>query len=110
MDKKITANLKNCQITLNKASGKPQVVIKSSTVIEQAGSTKITVADPATLIDQLETLDVYDRVTVRVAILKVNDPIKVSTGKTKQEAGNTTLTLWENEVKWTVSNKTSHIN
>ena len=110
MANNVPASLKNCQVSLNKITGKPQVVIKSYTVIDEAGNADIKVDDPATLgspsltVDKLDTLDVYDRVTLCVTVLQVKDPVQVSTGKTKQEViigdktGNVTLTLWEHDI------------
>ena len=110
MANNVPASLKNCQVSLNKITGKPQVVIKSYTVIDEAGNADIKVDDPATLgspsltVDKLDTLDVYDRVTLCVTVLQVKDPVQVSTGKTKQEViigdktGNVTLTLWEHNI------------
>lgn len=103
-------SLINCQITLNKTTGKPQVVVKNYTAVQESPNTGIHINDPNTLaspilpISHIGTLDEYDRVTVRAAVLKVKDPQSVSKGKTKQEiivadeSGTIPLTLWEEDI------------
>ena len=79
--------LKNCQISLNKHTGKPQVVIKSYSKIEEAFDSNFQVENPTTLgspclpINQLDTLHMYDRVTINATVLQVKEPVTVSTGK-----------------------------
>ena len=61
-------SLINCQITLNKTTGKPQVVVKNYTAVQESPNTGIHINDPNTLaspilpISHIGTLDEYDRV------------------------------------------------
>ena len=113
--------LRNCQISQNR-SGKPQVVIKSYTAIEKAKEKTFTINDPTTLgsprlhINHLDTLNDYDRVTLEVKVMKVNEQITVPTGKIKQDViiadhtGSTTLTLWQNDINLLVQGNSYKLN
>ena len=65
---------------------------------------KNTLGNPTLSINQLNTVGEYDRATLRLTALKVKEPMRVSSGKQKQEVlvaddtGNTTLTLWEQDI------------
>ena len=104
-------SLINCQLPLNKTTIKPQVVVKNYTAVQESCNTGIHINDPTLLlaspilpISHIGTLDEYDRVTVRAAVLKVKDPQSVSKGKMKQdiivadESGTIPLTLWEEDI------------
>lgn len=79
MQKQVRVTLRNCQISLNKTSGKPQVVIKSYTVVKQSKTTTFNIPNPKTLgspvvpINQLNTIDQYNRATLRIAVLKLRN-------------------------------------
>lgn len=110
LDKGQPLTLRNCQIFVNKRTGKPQVVIKSFTAIEKAKDTTCTITTPDILgsprlhIDQLYTLNDYDRMTLEIKAIQVSGTITVPTGKTKQDVivaeqtGSTTITLWEDDI------------
>ena len=101
--------LNNCQISLNKA-GKPQVIIKSYTILKEASGTAFQTFDPNTLaspllpVSNVFTLKEYDRVTVRVAVVIVIEAQHVSNDKVKQEVtvadnlASTTLSLWGKDI------------
>ena len=85
------------------------MILKSHTKVERSDA-NFSITDPKTVgspiidLNQLETLQEYDRATVRIKALKVNEPQVVSTGKTKQEVtiadatGKSMLTLWESDI------------
>ena len=104
-----TVTLTNCQISVNKPTGKPEVIIKGYTVIDECKSEQFTndrntIGSPIVKIESLESMEQYSRVTVQVMVTHVGDIKTVSTGKYKQElavadeTGVTTLTLWENDI------------
>ena len=113
--------LNNCQISLNKA-GKPQVIINSYTVLKEAPGTTFQTFNPNTLASPLlsvsneDTLEEYDRVTVRVAVVKVNEAQHVSKDKVKQEvivaddSASTTLSLWGEDIGKLKENKSYQLN
>ena len=115
-------SLKNCQITLNTTTGKPQV-IKHYTVLEQSPpETHFHIEDPNTLaspilpVSQIETLEEYDRVTIKVTVIKVKDAQLVSKGKEKQEvivadeSGSISLTRWEQDIGKLTPNNAYQLN
>ena len=114
--------LKNCQISTNRTTGKLQIVVKSHTKLEESQDKSLTVGDKNTLgspfitIDSLSTLQDYDRATLNVTAIKVKSSIVVSNGKKKQDVvvadstGQTTLTLWEQDVGMILEGKSYKLN
>ena len=115
-------SLINCQVSTNKITGKPQVIVKSYTDIREAQDTTFHVSDPNTLaspilpINEIDTLQEYDRVTIRVTVVRISDPQLLSNGKQKQDvvvADDTaaiTLTLWEKDIGIITANKSYQLN
>ena len=105
-DKELPVTLTNCQIQYNKFKNKLEIVVKSYTKLEQSNA-QFSIADPKTVgstfieLRQLDDLQDYDRVTVRVTVMKITEPQVVGTGKTKQDitvadaTRRATLTLWQ---------------
>ena len=101
--------IRNCQVSMNKITGKPEVVIKSYTTLENSEETfniqdPKTVCSPLVSISNFSEVDPSSRVTLKIAVLKVKDPTTLSIGKRKQElviadsTGHTTLALWEEDI------------
>lgn len=100
---------KNCQIQKNKFSNKLEVVLRGNTKIEPSSfefeiPDMKTVGSPLIQLCDLSNYVEYDKVTVKVKVIKVFDPQTVSNGKIKQEiiiadeTGKCVLTLWESYV------------
>ena len=102
--------LKNCQVFLNRQQ-KFQVVIQKNTSIEKSLCDTTyyieepkTLGSPMTYLSDIGDYCEYDRVTVQIKVIKLNDSQLVSTGKTKQEIDiadstlSTSLTLWVTDV------------
>ena len=96
-------------------------MVKSYTILEESDDKNISVPDrytlgsPSVSINQLSTLEEYDRATLRVTAVKVKDPVSVTTGRLKQEivvADETghTLTLWEDDIGMISENKSYQFN
>ena len=121
-EKGVPVALKNCQIQQNKKyPNKLEVVLKSYTKVEHSDA-NFSITDPKTIgspiinLNQLETLHEYDRATVKITALKVNEPQVVSTGKTKQEVviadatAKSTITLWESDINMLSEAKSYQLN
>ena len=108
MKQKMPVAIKNCHIQLSKFTQKYEVVLKGYTTIEQS-EMKFDISDMDTLgsdkisLSELSTKE-YDRVTVKVKIIRINKPEKVGKNKTKQDVavsdptGVANLTLWESDI------------
>ena len=102
----IPVTLQNCLIQQNKFKGSLEIVLKSYTKIKTS-ETQFQISNPKIVgshiidLNQLSQLSEDERVTVRVAVLKVNDPQTMTGGKAKQEvvigdqSGKASLTVWE---------------
>ena len=83
------STLKRCQITTNKTTN--QIVVKSYTMLEESDDKELcvpnknTLGSPTLSVNQLNTVGEYDRATLRITTLKVKEPMRVSSGKQKQE-------------------------
>ncbi len=124
LKKKTQVTIKNCQIASNKTTGRPQVIIKSYTVLEAANCKDQTlhildpntIGSPITSIKELHTIEEYGRLTLQVAVIKVDESRRVSTGKVKQEltvadeTDNTILTLWEQDIDMLENGKSYQLN
>ena len=100
--------LRNCELKIGR-SKHLEIIVKNYTHVELS-PTKFAVEDLQTLgttkitLDQLDTLDEYDKVSVEPTVIQVSDPVTVSTGKQKQEItiadaiSTATLTLWESDI------------
>ena len=100
--------LRNCELKIGR-SKHLEIIVKNYTHVELS-PTKFEVEDLQTLgttkitLDQLDTLDEYDKVSVEAKVIQVSDPVTVSTGKQKQEItiadaiSAATLTLWESDI------------
>ena len=105
----IPLTLKDCLIQKNKFKDFLEVVIKSHTKIE-ASKVKFEISDIKTVgstvikLNQIDEYSTDERVTVRVTVLKVNDPQSVGGGKMKQDVviaddtAKTIMTLWETNI------------
>ena len=101
--------LRNCLIQQSKYSNVLEIVLKAYTQIEPsatqfeipdlktAGSTVVSVKD-------LNTIPENERVTMKVTVIKVNDPQTLHGGKTKQDVivadgtGKATIILWGSNI------------
>ena len=119
--KGIPVNITDCQIQRNKFNNILEIVMKSSTKVEQSDTEFFvdnlkTVGSTRIDIGQLSTLNEYDRVTVQITVVKVNEPQEVSGGKHKQEVviadarGSTILTLWEADMNSLEVSKSYQLN
>lgn len=109
LDDHTPLTLQNCQISLNKVTGKYQIIIKLYTSVEKS-SVNYHITDPKTLgspmitLSDLDNKAEYDRVTLQAKVITVNNLQVVSTGKTKQDVDiadnntSSTITLWEDDV------------
>ena len=96
--------------------------MKSHTTLEESQDKSLTIRDknplgsPFITIDNLSTLEEYDRATLNVTAIKVKDSIILSNGKKKQDVviadstGQTTLTLWEEDVGMILQDKSYQLN
>lgn len=119
--KGIPITLKDCQIQTNTFKNKLEIVIKNYTVVEES-DLHFKVSDPKTVgsalvkLNQLDTLQEYDLVTVKVTVLKVHNPQTVGTGKTKQDVliaddtAKSSITLWESHVNSLKEHKSYQLN
>ena len=107
--KAIPIRLNNCAIQRNKLSGKLEVNIKGYTVIEKSTTTfhmekLATLGSHEIPLIRLQEIDDYEKVTVKIKVLKVLDPETVGKNKTKQEVyvadatAVANVTIWEDDV------------
>ena len=117
----IPVTLTDCLIQKNKFKSCLEVVLKSHTKIEPSTSefnvTDLrTVGSSTILLNQMHEFSDYQRVTVRVKVVKVHEPHKLNIGKTKQDivvadsTGKATVTLWEGDVGQLQENKSYKLN
>ena len=104
-DEGVPVTLKNCHIQKSKYKDEFEVVLKAQTKIEES-HVKFDVQDIKTVgstlisLNQLDEMLEHQRVTIRITVIKVHNPVKVAT-KTKQdvlvadETGKAIVTLWE---------------
>lgn len=120
-EQQLPITLKNCQIQYNKAKNKLEVVLRTYTKIERSHikfdvPDMKTVGSPLIPLCDLEKKEEYDKVTVRIKVIKLHDPQTVGTGKIKQDVtiadatAKATLTLWESNVKKLDNQKSYQLN
>ena len=103
---KKTVSLRNCQVGLNKYNGKPEVIIKSFTVIEPSSmlfSVPSDLGSKVITISELNDIEEFGRVTLKAAVLRIDEAVKTSTGST-------ILTVWGDDVGKLESNKSYQLN
>ena len=105
----IPLTLKDCLIQKNKFKEFLEVVIKSHTKIE-ASKVKLEISDIKTVgstvikLNQIDEYSTDEPVTVRMTVLKVNDPQSVGGGKMKQDVviaddtAKTIMTHWDTNI------------
>ena len=103
---KSPVKIKPCEIQQGLTSGKLEIKLGHNSKILQSPK-KFQLKDTSPTfasIADVKKLSNYERVDVRVKILKVRNPITVATGKTKQDlvvadkSGVITMTVWEQQV------------
>ena len=103
--KAMPIRLNNCAIQKNKLSSKLEVTLKVYTVIEKS-TTTFQVENLATLGSQqislidLKDVDDYDKVIVRIKVLRILDPESVGNEKKKQEVYVADATVVANVTTW----------
>ena len=120
-DYSIPVTLKNCLIQQNKFKGSLEIVLKSHTLIEPC-QTEFNIPNPKTVgssiiqLNQLNDFPQHSRVTIRVAVIKVNEPQTVAGGKLKQDVvvadttAKATVTLWEPDINILKPQKSYQLN
>ena len=112
---------KVCQVQYNRSKSKLEVVLKHYTKIQRSPvqfdiQDLKTVGSPLIPLSDLGKHQEYDRVTVRVKVIRSNDPQTVGNGKTKQDViiadatAKSTLVLWESKVQTLVNHKSYQLN
>ena len=108
-DCSIPVTLRNCHIQQNKFKNCFEVVLKTHTKIEPS-RTQFDVPDLKTAgssviqLDKVNQLPQHERVTIKVSVVKVNEPQTVPGGKVKQDVvvvdstAKATVTLWESNI------------
>lgn len=120
-DYQIPVTLRNCHIKQNRYKTNFEVILKDQTKIEQS-SQQFNVEDLKTAgssiinLSELPNLRDNERVTVRVAVLRVNEPQIVGGNKTKQEilvgdaTAKATLVLWGTDTQSLQQGKSYQLN
>lgn len=120
-DYEIPVTLRNCMVQRNKFKNCLEIVIKNHTKIE-ASQMQFNVPNLKTVgstminLSQLHQYAEHDRVTVRVSVLKVNEPQTLNGGKIKQDVtvcdatGKASLTLWGSDVGFLKPKKSYQLN
>ena len=112
LSKKEAVALQNCQVKMSRDSTEFEVVVNGCTELLQSPKKNFDVGniDLATIdtknitLDQLDELSDYQRVTVAVKAIRVDEPVHVVGGKRKQEillsdsSGKSKFTLWEGDI------------
>ena len=103
-----SVTLKNCRITRSKLSEHFEIQLKSGSSVEQ--SDKTFDVDMSKLLTQKITVSevvnrsVYEKISCSAKVIKIDEPLKVSGGITKQDTviaddtGAIKLTFWENDI------------
>ena len=117
-DYSIPVTLKKCLIQQNKFKGALEIVLKSHTLIEPC-ETEFNIPNPKTVgssiiqLNQLNDFPQHSRVTIRVVVIKVNEPQTVGGGKLKQDvvvADATAKALWEPDINILKPQKSYQLN
>ena len=120
-DYSIPVTLKNCLIQRNKFKGALEIVLKSHTLIEPC-ETEFNIPNPKTVgssiiqLNQLNDFPQLSRVTIKVVVIKVNEPQTVGGGKLKQDVvvadstAKATVTLWEPDINILKPQKSYQLN
>ena len=115
-EERVPITLRNFQVHLNRSKSKLEVVLEPYTKTERSPmefdiTNLRTVRSPLIPLSDLDKKQEYDRVTVRVKVIKTHDPQVVGTGKTKQDiviadaTGKSTVVLWESNVHKLLNHK-----
>ena len=87
MDKKQAVKLEDCEVRHARRGQNMEILLKGSTKIgtspKKFDYSNIPIDDEITLLSDIESKGVFDRVSVRVKVSKVTDPAEVPTGKNK---------------------------
>lgn len=107
--KGLPVTLTNCVIQANKLSKKLEIVLKGYTQIELS-NTKFDLSEVATVgsdtifLSSLPNKKDFDKVTVRIKVVRIGNPESVGRNKTKQDisisdaTANACLTIWEQDI------------
>ena len=115
-EKEVPITLTNCQVQYNRSKSKLEVVLKPFTKIQRSPMQFDipdikTVGSPIISLSELDKQEEYDRVTVKVKVIKTKDPQQVATGKIKQDVviadatAKCLLVLWESNINKLVNHK-----
>ncbi len=111
-EKKEAVTLQNCQVKTSRDSSEFEVLVKGCTELLQSPKKKFDIGDvdlaaidtKMITLDKLAELPDFQRVTVAVKAVRVDQPVHVVGGKRKQEimlsdsSGKSKLTLWEGDI------------
>lgn len=108
MDQKKAVHLDDCEVKKSKRGNSMEIMLKSNTSILQSpkkfDSVHFNKQDEVIPLDLLQSKSLFDKVNVKIKVVKLMDPTTTSTGKKIQEAiiGDATATakctLWEASV------------
>ena len=108
--------LKNCEVKQARQSEELEGMLKSSTTVEGSPK-KFSVGDISQIsntdiaLDQLESKNTFEKVTVTIKAIHLEEPVKVAGGLQKQDVtiadshGAAKLTLWEADIGKISENK-----
>ena len=106
---KLAVQFTNCETKQTDQLDKVEILVKSYTGVALSPS-KFDIKDLANIgsksvsLSDVSKLNRYDRVTVRIQVVKINDPDVVGNGKRKQDvtiadsSSSIILTLWEDDI------------
>lgn len=108
-DKKEAVTLLNCEVKTSKRGPHLEVVVGRNTEMQKSPtkfnvSAMVCTQSNEITLDQLQELQVYQRVTVKVKVVSEKDAVEVKKGLKKQDvvigdgSGSAKLTLWEQDI------------
>ena len=118
MDKRVTICLDDCQVKKSQRGSDMEILLKRMTSISPSPKKfKVDLSPEEEMIslEEIKRKDEYEKVSVKIKVLEVKEPITVSSGKKVQdvvvgdENSTSRCTLWENDIGELTKGKSYHL-
>ena len=97
-------NFRDCEIKMSRQGTNFEVLLKTSTEINESEKNIQTPGDEIGQVNSMSTMSTFERINIKVKVISVNDPVVLANNKTKQDvivadkSSSTHITLWEEQI------------